>query len=205
MAKKQNPEPTEAGTGTAPHVRDGGLMPGDGEVITTGSVAVPKGGAVPSVPPLPVPEDSDGLPPSLFDPHSTAGAMDTTDAPAEAVDPNTEEYGPLFFIKDDSIYGNQMANIRPGYVRGGLSTKTLRGILSGVQTFEGALTHDGGKPAKYVHHSHVAPETIVGFVPYPELPREFIVARLPFTQQMVPAISLRLSDPDWEAEPQFFL
>ncbi len=93
--------------------------------------------------------------------------------------------------------------VRPVYVRGGLRTPTLRKVLCGSQSFEDALTDNGNKPVQYVHYSKVAPETLVGFVPHPERPREIIVARLPFTQQYVPAVWLSVGAEDWTADLEF--
>ncbi len=57
----------------------------------------------------PGPEDSDGLRRTLSDSSPPAEATGTADASVRAVDPLIDEYGPLFFVKDDNIYGNQLA------------------------------------------------------------------------------------------------
>ena len=94
------------------------------------------------------------------------------------------------------------SDIRPGYVRGGLPAQIVRQILLGERTLENALTNGGNKLAQYVHYSQVAPETLVGFVTYPEHPREIIVVRIPFARQVVPTVILRPAEQDWEPSLQ---
>ena len=94
-------------------------------------------------------------------------------------------------------------SVRPGHVRGEMSTRALRRVFRGEQSLEDARADGGTKPPQYVHYSQVAPGTLVGFVPYPEQPRAVIVARLPFTQRYVPAVWLSVGSEDWTADLEF--
>ena len=94
------------------------------------------------------------------------------------------------------------SDVRPGYVRDSLSIATLRDILSGVSNVEAthALGINGAEP--YVHHSRLPSGTLVGFIASHEQPREITVARLPFNQPMIPAVTLRPARRYWEPDPQ---
>jgi hypothetical protein len=88
-----------------------------------------------------------------------------------------------------------------GYICGSLSTKILHDLLAGGRSFNSALgTANGGK-AYRVHYTKITLQTLVGFILLPDYPRETIVARLPFANQVVPAVSLCVAGDGWAASP----
>jgi hypothetical protein len=90
----------------------------------------------------------------------------------------------------------------PAVIRGDLSTPILRELLLGNRSLRSALEAGGNRANHRVYYTKVAPETTVGFIPFPEHPRQIIVARLPFTNAVVPAVELRPGRLDWAAFPQ---
>jgi hypothetical protein len=90
--------------------------------------------------------------------------------------------------------------VREGYIRGSLSMGRVREVISEGRNFEAALAMSGKEATPPYHCSRVAAGTLVGFIPCRNYPCDILVARLPFAQQMVPAVSLRPMVEDWEAD-----
>jgi len=88
-----------------------------------------------------------------------------------------------------------------GYIRGLLPVAALRELLVGNLSYKAALDLTGGGVSRRIHHSGIATETLVGFVPFPQVPREIIVGRLPLAQRVVPAVALHAVGESWRANP----
>jgi len=105
---------------------------------------------------------------------------------------------------DDKSGGvSPVFGIFPGFIRGTLPTPILRELLSGNRSLRSALEAGGNRTEYRIHFSKLPAETTVGFIPFPEHPREIIAARLPFASAVVPTVALRACEPDWVVSPQW--